>query len=240
VSIDVIGMAPEIIRTNAFAEDGVALILAEAHEAIAQRGLFRLALAGGETPRVVHHALARAAGDLPWSRVQITFGDERCVPADDPDSNYRMAKESLFDHVPLPSGNIFRIRGEIAPDQAAREYEQMLNAVAARFGEPRYVHDLILLGMGPDGHTASLFPGSPALAEKDRDVIPARGSKPPPQRITMTFPLLNAARRVCFLINSAAKLPLVEKIIGGDPSYPAAHVRPVNGVVTWLVAASSS
>jgi 6-phosphogluconolactonase len=240
VSIDVIGMDPEIVRTNAFAEDAAALIMAEAREAIAQRGLFRLALAGGETPRVVHQAIVQAASDLPWSRVQITFGDERCVPPDDPDSNYRMAKESLFDHVPLPSGNIFRIRGEITPEQAAREYEQMLRAVAARFAEPRYVHDLILLGMGPDGHTASLFPGSPALAEKDRDVIPARGPKPPPQRITMTFPLLNAARRVRFLINSAAKLPLVEKIIGGDLSYPAGHVRPVNGTVTWLVAASSS
>jgi len=233
----VIGMASEILRTSAFAEDAAALILAAAREAIAQRGLFRLALAGGETPRVVHQALVQTAGDLPWARVQITFGDERCVPPDDPDSNYLMAKESLFDHVPLPLGNVFRIRGEIASDQAAREYEEMLHSVAARFAEPRYVHDLILLGMGPDGHTASLFPGSPALAETERNVIPARGSKPPPQRITMTFPMLNAARRVCFLINSAEKLPLVEKIIGGDPSYPAARVQPVNGTVTWLVAA---
>ena len=238
MSIDVTARAPEIVRTAAFAEDAAALILAAAREAIAQRGLFRLALAGGETPRVVHQALVQATGDFPWNRVQITFGDERCVPPDDPDSNYRMAKESLLDHVALPSGNIFRIRGEIAPEQGAREYEEMLNAVAARFAEPRYVHDLILLGMGPDGHTASLFPDSPALAETERNVIPARGPKPPPQRITMTFPMLNAARRVCFLINSAAKLPLVERIIAGDLSYPAGHIRPPNGTVTWLVSAT--
>jgi len=230
------GMAPKIVRTTAFAGDAAALIVTEARAAIAQGGLFRLALAGGETPRVVHQTLAQIAGsDFPWNRVQITFGDERCVPPDDRDSNYRMAKESLLDRVPLPPGNIFRIRGEIAPEQAAREYEEMLAAVATRFSEPRYVHDLILLGMGPDGHTASLFPGSTALAETERYVIPARGPKPPPQRITMTFPLLNAARHVCFLINDAAKIPLVEKIIGGDLSYPAARVRPVRGTVTWLV-----
>ena len=139
--------------------------------------------------------------------------------------------------IPLPAGNIFRIRGEVAPEDAAREYEEKLAAVAARFAEPRYVHDVILLGMGPDGHTASLFPGSPALDETVRNVIPATGPKPPPQRITMTFPLLNAARKICFLANDAEKLPLIEKIIGGDTTFPAARVQPAAGSVTWLVGA---
>ena len=105
--------------------------------------------------------------------------------------------------------------------------------MAARFGETRYAHDLILLGMGPDGHTASLFPGSPALDETARNVIPATGPKPPPQRITMTFPLLNAARKVCFLVKSAEKLSLVEKIVAGDQSLPAGRIRAES--VTWLV-----
>ena len=188
---------------------------------------------GRDAARAVHEALARVGSDIAWSRVQITFGDERCVPPDDADSNYRMAKESLLDRVPIPAGNVFRIRGEIAPEEAAREYEGKLAAVAARFGEPRYVHDLVILGMGPDGHTASLFPGSPALAEAVRNVIPATGPKPPPQRITMTFPLINAARKVCFLVASADKLPLVGQIVAGDASHPAGRVRA--GSVTWLV-----
>ena len=225
--------APQIIPTKFFAEETAAWIAAEAEAAIAERGLFRLALAGGETPRAVHQALARIGAHLAWARVQITFGDERCVPPEDADSNFRMAKESLFDRVPLPEGNIFRIRGEIAPEDAAREYEDKLAAVAARLAEPRYVHDLILLGMGPDGHTASLFPGSPALDETVRNVIPATGPKPPPQRITMTFPLLNAARKVCFLVKGGERLPLVEKIVAGDASYPAGRVRA--GSVRWMV-----
>ena len=224
---------PQIVPTRFFAEEAAAWIVAEARAAIADRGLFRLALAGGNTPRAVHEAMARIGADVAWPRVQITFGDERCVPPDDEDSNYRMAKESLFDRVPLPAGNVFRIRGEIAPEDAAREYEEKLAAVAARFGETRYVHDLILLGMGPDGHTASLFPNSPALDEAVRNVIAATGPKPPPQRITMTFPLINAARKVCFLVNDAAKLSLVEKIVGGDESYPAGRVRA--GELRWMV-----
>ena len=224
---------PQIIPTKYFADESAAWIAAQAEAAIAERGLFRLALAGGDTPRAVHEALARIGANIAWPRVQITFGDERCVPPDDADSNFRMAKESLFDRVPLPAGNIFRIRGEIAPEDAAREYEDKLAAVAARFAEPRYVHDLILLGMGPDGHTASLFPGSPALDESVRNVIPATGPKPPPQRITMTFPLLNAARQVCFLVKGDGKLPLVEKIAAGDASYPAGRVRAES--VRWMV-----
>lgn len=223
----------QIIPTRYFAAEAAAWIAAEARAAIVERGLFRVALAGGETPRAVHEALARVVPALDWARVQITFGDERCVPPEDADSNFRMAKESLIDRVALPEGNVFRIRGEIAPDDAAREYEEKLAAVAARFGEARYVHDLVILGMGADGHTASLFPGSPALDETVRNVMPATGPKPPPQRITMTFPLINAARKVCFLAKGAEKLPLVEQIAAGDESYPAGRVRAAS--VTWLV-----
>jgi 6-phosphogluconolactonase len=168
--------------------------------------------------------------------VQITFGDERCVPPDDEASNYRMAREALLDRAPIPAGNIFRIRGELEPEAAASEYEAKLAAVAARFGEVRYRHDLLLLGMGEDGHTASLFPGSPALDETARNVIPAIGPKPPPQRVTMTFPLLNAARAVLFMAGRKGKEQVLEEVLAGDQRYPSARVRPADGSVTWMIA----
>lgn len=228
-------MNPTILYPTDFAAEAARFILDHARVAIRERGLFRLALSGGNTPRTVHAQLVGLCADLPWNRVQITFGDERCVPPDHADSNYRMAKETLLDAAGIPAGNVFRIRGEIAPDDAAREYEEKLTAFASRLGEPRYVHDLVLLGLGEDGHTASLFPGSPALAETQRNVIPTTGPKPPPQRITMTFPLLNAARHVAFLVTGAGKHPLVEEIVAGRGAHPAGRVRPTAGAVTWLV-----
>ncbi len=228
-------VTPIILRPAGFAAEAARFILEHARAAIAGRGLFRLALSGGNTPRAVHAQLVRRGADLPWNRVQITFGDERCVPPEHADSNFRMAKETLLDAAGIPAGNVFRIRGEIAPAAAAREYEDKLAAVAARLGEPRYVHDLVLLGLGEDGHTASLFPGSPALDETERNVIPTTGPKPPPQRITMTFPLLNAARHVAFLVTGAGKHALVEEIVAGGSGHPAGRVRPAAGAVTWLV-----
>ena len=226
-------MQTDVIRPADFAAEAAQFILRHARTAIAERGLFRLALSGGNTPRAVHAQLAVLGADLAWNRVQITFGDERCVPPEHADSNFRMARETLLDVVPIPAGNVFRIRGEIDPAIAAQEYEDKLAAVAARFGEPRYVHDLVLLGLGEDGHTASLFPGSPALDETARNVIPATGPKPPPQRITMTFPLLNAARHVAFLVTGEGKHALVEEIGGGNSDYPAARIRATP--VTWIV-----
>jgi 6-phosphogluconolactonase len=225
---------PSVIHTPDFAPYAARFIAEAAHAAITERGVFRLSLSGGNTPRPVHEALAKF-DDLPWEKIQITFGDERCVPPDDKASNYRMARESLLDRIKIPAGNVFRIRGEIDPEAAAREYEAQLSAFAARFGEARYRHDLLILGLGEDGHTASLFPGSPALAEVSRNVIPATGPKPPPQRITMTLPLLNAARHVVFLVNDAGKQPIIDEILAGATGYPAAHVRPVDGKLTWLL-----
>jgi len=157
------------------------------------------------------------------------------VPPDDAQSNYRMARESLLDRVRIPAGNVFRIRGEIDPETAAREYEAQLSAFAARFGEARYRHDLLILGLGEDGHTASLFPGSAALAETVRNVIPATGPKPPPQRITMTLPLINASRHIVFLVNDASKQPVIDEILAGSSARPAARVCPTDGKLTWLL-----
>ena len=228
-------VSPVILRPTDFAAESACFILDHARAAIAERGLFRLALSGGNTPRAVYGQLVRLGADLPWIRVQLTFGDERCVPPGHADSNFLMVKETLLDAVKIPAGNVFRIRGEIDPADAAREYEDKLAAVAARFGEGRYVHDLVLLGLGEDGHTASLFPGSPALLETERNVIPTTGPKPPPQRVTMTFPLLNAARHVAFLVTGVAKHPLVEEIVAGGSAHPAERVRPEYGGVTWIV-----
>ncbi len=214
-----------------FAPDAAEHILNLGTKAIAERGLFRLGLAGGNTPRIVYEAMAKNGGSFPWAKTQITFGDERCVPPDHSDSNFRMANDSLLTPVAIPAGNIFRMRGEIDPATAAEEYESRLAAVASRFGETRYTHDVLLLGLGPDGHTASLFPGSSALDETERNVLAVIGPKPPPQRITLTFPIINAARTIIFLASEASKLPVIEAAQAGDSQYPSSRVKSA----TWLL-----
>jgi len=226
-------MEPEIVHSSSFVVDAVALIAAEAETAIAERGLFRLSLCGGNTPRSVYALLARSG--LPWDRVQITFGDERCVPPDSDQSNFRMARETLLESAAIPAENVFRMRGEIDPKEAAREYEAKLAAVAARFGEARYRHDLLLLGIGDDGHTASLFPGTSALEETERDVVANFVPKFDAHRITFTFPLIAAARRVCFLVNDPAKEEVVRKASAGDLRYPSGRVCAECGRVAWLL-----
>jgi 6-phosphogluconolactonase len=222
-----------VLRTTDFAETAVRLIVQEHDKAITERGLFRLGLAGGSTPRKVYEALATLTPSLTWEKVQITFGDERCVPPDHADSNFQMAQDSLLSKVNIPSGNIFRIQGELAPQDAAALCERQLEAIANRFGETRYRHDLLLLGIGEDGHTASLFPGSPALLENLRNVIPTTGPKPPPQRITFTFPLINASRTVAFLVNDPAKDTIVAEARSGQ--HPSGKVSPTDGEVVWIL-----
>ena len=225
-------MRPETITTRSFARDAAALIAAEARLAIAARGVFRLSLCGGNTPRPVYAALAGT--DLPWEQIRITFGDERCVPPDSDQSNYRMAREALFDAVPLPEANILRMRGEAAPQEAADDYEARLAAEAAATGEPRYRHDVLLLGIGDDGHTASLFPGTTALEEQERNVVANFVPKLNTWRITFTYPLIDAARRVLFLVNDPKKEPIVQAILAGNREYPAGRVAPKLGRVAWV------
>ena len=160
----------KVIHTANFVGDAAAFILEQARKAIAERNEFRIALSGGNTPAPVYRRLAARGDDLPWDRIRFTFGDERCVPPDDPQSNFRMARENLFMPADVPEKSIMRMRGEIDPQIAARDYEQQLAAIARQCGEPMYQHDLILLGLGPDGHTASLFPGTAALEEMTRTV----------------------------------------------------------------------
>lgn len=218
-------MNAEIIRTKNFVADAAKFIVDLAKEALAKRNEFRVALSGGNTPRPVYTEVARQK--LPWERVLFTFSDERCVPPDNEQSNYRMARESLFDPGGVPEKSILRMRGEIDPQIAAKEYGQQL-AKGDR-------HDLILLGMGDDGHTASLFPGTAALDETKHRVVANFVPKFDTWRLTFTYPLINQARNVCFLVNAKKNRELIDRVIGGDQQYPAARVKPVDGKLTWIL-----
>src|SRR5215469_18367676 len=158
----------KVVQTKNFVADAAGLILGHARKALAERNEFRIALSGGNTPAPVYARIAAEAHDFPWDRVRFTFGDERCVPPDNVQSNFRMARENLFLPGAVPAKSIMRMQGEIDPQIAAREYEQQLDNIAARCSETMYQHDLILLGLGDDGHTASLFPGTAALEETAR------------------------------------------------------------------------
>src|SRR5947208_63874 len=215
----------QIIRTNNFVTDAAAFILQQACKAVAERNEFRIALSGGNTPAPVYARVAAEARDFAWQSVRFTFGDERCVPPDDPQSNFRMARENLFIPAAVPDKSIMRMRGEIDPQIAAQEYEDQLNAIATERGEAIYQHDLILLGLGDDGHTASLFPGTAALDEMTRRVVANFVPKFNAWRLTFTFPLINHARHILFLVGASKNPQLVERVLAGDQQYPAARVN---------------
>ena len=190
-----------------------------------------IALSGGSTPRAAYQHLA--ARCPPWARVDFFFGDERIVPPDADGSNYRMAREALLDRIPLDDDQVHRIEGELSPEEAAARAEADLRASVA--GEPVPQLDLILLGMGPDGHTASLFPGAPELEETERLMVPVhRPEMPQPWRVSLTVPVLNAGRRVLVIVGGAEKAPMVPRAIEGDPSIPAGRLDPA-GEFTWIL-----
>jgi 6-phosphogluconolactonase len=197
---------------------------------------FALALAGGSTPRLLYRLLATEFRErVPWSRVHLFWSDERYVPRDHPDSNYRMVREALLDHVPIPDGNVYPAPTDLErPEDAAAQYEADLKEF---FGTtwPRF--DWMLLGLGEDGHVASLFPGSKTLAEKERWVIAVNQSpKPPPLRLTFTFPVINHAAHIQFLVAGKGKRSAVRSTLEGarDPlRVPAQNVQPSDGSLTW-------
>ena len=165
----------------------------------------------------------------------FTFGDERCMPPENDESNFRMANEALFRPASVPDSSILRMRGEIEPVVAAKEYQTQLDALAAKRDEKIYEHDLILLGLGDDGHTASLFPGTEALSETERRIIANYVPKFNSWRLTFTFPLIFAARTVCFLIGANKDPKLIERIFSGDSALPAARVDQNAKSVTWII-----
>lgn len=216
-----------------------------ANDAVRRTNRFTLALAGGSTPERLYRLLASDAyrDAVPWASLYLFFGDERCVPPDDAESNYRMARQSLLDHVPVLAEQVFRMEGERDPQSAAVTYDAVLGDV---FGLtpgriPRF--DLILLGMGPDGHTASLFPHTEALQVAERLVTANFVPKFDTWRLTLTYPVLDAAARVLFLVGGAEKADAVQHVIEGPPDpaeYPAQGVRTPDGTVTFLLDAAAA
>jgi 6-phosphogluconolactonase len=207
---------------------------ARAKEAIEERGRFAVVLAGGSTPEAMYGILARDYMDrIDWSRIYVFFGDERSVPPHHEDSNLKMASEVLLDHVPV--GNVHRMRGELPPDQAAEAYEEELRMFFRTEDVPRF--DLILLGLGADGHTASLFPETPALEVHDRWVVANPVPRLDTTRITLTIPVINAARAVIFLVEGEDKAETVREILEGDAdprAYPAKLIHPPGGP-EWML-----
>jgi 6-phosphogluconolactonase len=219
------------------AEHFVALATA----AIAARGQFVVALSGGSTPRATYTLLAsdEFAARVDWPCVHVFWGDERCVPPDHPDSNYRMAHETLLDRISIPAENVHRIRGELPADQAATAYQAELEAVLGAGGK----FDLILLGMGADGHTASLFPGTAALREQARWVVAYYVDKLAAWRLTLTPAAINAATHVTFVVSGAGKAKRLREVLDGpyQPDVlPAQIVRPTDGRLLWLVDAAAA
>jgi 6-phosphogluconolactonase len=209
-------------------------------QALAGFGTFRVALSGGTTPQALYARLAAEPfrSRVDWERVQVFWGDERCVPPDQADSNYRLAHELLLSKVPVRPANVYRMRGEATdPDLAAAEYAgELQTAFGLKRGErPRF--DLILLGMGTDGHTASLFPHSPALREVTRLAVAVYVEAVKSYRITLTLPVLNNAASVLFLVSGGDKAERLRAVLGGKPSHaaPASMVRPERGTLHWIV-----
>jgi 6-phosphogluconolactonase len=218
-----------------------------ARQAVANNGRFAVALAGGSTPRAAYTLLARDefATRVDWSLVHVFWGDERCVPADHAGSNYRMAREALLDRVPLPPENVHRIRGELEPAKAAAEYESALRAFFSPSAEDRQANgkthvtrfDLILLGMGDDGHTASLFPGTAAISEHTRWVMPNFVEKLDTWRVTLTSAVINAAANVTFVVSGSGKAERLRQVVTGPyqpDALPAQLVNPDRGRLRWL------
>jgi 6-phosphogluconolactonase len=235
-SIEVLATAADLF--HAAAEEFVRA----GRDAIGAQGRFTVALSGGSTPKGLYSALASKYADFAWNRVFLFFGDERHVPPSDPESNYRMVNESLLTKIAIPPENVFRVHAE-NPDAAAaaEDYDAELRRFfqlrsGGQPGEfPRF--DLILLGLGPDGHTASLFPESPALEEQSRLVVANWVAKFNTHRITFTFPVLNRAAEVIFLASGAEKADMLHQVLEGKstPPLPSQRVQPSDGKLLWML-----
>lgn len=220
---------------EALAQAAAAFIKDAANRAANERGVFSLALAGGSTPLETYRLLGHDP-DFPWGATQVFWGDERCVAVDHPDSNRGAALKALGPPEALPPDNIHPIRGQLSPQEAAQDYEWRLKGFFAEQGRPAF--DLLLLGLGPDGHVASLFPSGPGLSETDVWVIPvAAPSHVQPQvpRVSLSLWAINQARQVLLLVSGAAKAPVAARLRGGEASdLPAARLRPQGELVAYL------
>ncbi len=241
-------MASETKLVYTVCEDGDALAERAAeyftmhiNEAVQARGIARIAISGGTTPKHAFEALAKRSrndGGIPWEKVQLFWVDERCVPPDNAESNFRMTRETMLDAIPLPPDNVFRIQGELPPEEAAARYESVIREEFRLEGAETPRFDVIHLGMGDDGHTASLFPHTEALHELGRIAVANHVPQKEAWRVTLTWPVINNGRHVFFLVEHESKAQVVADVFHGkyDPeSQPAQLIRPRDGVVELLL-----
>lgn len=201
---------------------------------VAEHGRFCVALSGGSTPKGMYGLLAEHHSFVPWYQTELFFADERCVPPESPESNYRMIYDLLISTVPIPEVNVHRLEGEMSPEIAAERYEQEMHKVMGY--DPRF--DMIVLGMGSDSHTASLFPYTPALHETGRHAVSNYIHKLGMHRLTLTFPLINRAHSVIVLVTGQAKAETLAAVMSGDEDmdmHPVQNVKPTHGRMLWIV-----
>jgi 6-phosphogluconolactonase len=233
-------VSPEISvldTADAMSHEAARFVMLSIREAVLCTGRCTVALSGGSTPRRLYELLAsdEYRGALPWDEIEWFWSDERCVPPDDPRSNFRLADETMLSRAGVVPAQVHRMYGELTPSRAALAYEAVV-----RERVPDHAFDLILLGVGEDGHTASLFPGHPALDERERLIVALRGAEAieVPDRITMTLPLINRARSVLVLTAGASKRRIVQAVrddaVAAAERFPIARVRPA-GHLTWIV-----
>jgi 6-phosphogluconolactonase len=228
---------------GALAEAAAERVVAAAVRAIESQGRFVVALSGGSTPRRTYEQIAAMASRVNWALVHVVWVDERCVPPDNAESNYRLARETLLDRVSIPAANVRRMHGEDDPAAAAASYERMLRTLLATpSGAPTTVPgkriDLAVMGLGDNGHTASIFPRSAALDERERWVMAERVSATPPWRITLTAPLLDACAELLFLVTGSGKASVLQRVLEGPRQrheLPAQLIAPTSGELRWLV-----
>ena len=234
-----------IIEPNAagLARKGAEIFSKVAKESFDLRGCFSVAISGGSTPRSMHRMLGEEPfySDIPWDKADIFWADERCVPNNHPDSNFGAAKKDFLDCVPILKGHIHPLQEGLSPEKGALWYQQKLIKFFQQKEHEFPLFDLIFLGIGTDGHTASLFPGQKALDEMERLVISVKGGDPYVSRITMTFPVLNHAKRIIFMVSGKNKSDIVKTIFDFPKArLPAQRIQSLNGTITWLLDSESA
>jgi 6-phosphogluconolactonase len=232
-------LSPTAPQTASAAAD---LFASSVIRAVQTRGLARVAISGGSTPKAMFALLADPGqpylNDIPWGKLQLFWVDERCVPPDNPESNFGMTKAAMLDKVPLPEANVHRMEGELDPEEGASRYESEIRNTFKLEGAETPTFDLILLGLGPDGHTASLFPHTEGLNEMARICIANHVPQKDTWRMTLTWPVITQGREVAFLIEGAEKAAMVRTVFTGayDPeTYPAQLIRPASGRLLLLL-----
>jgi 6-phosphogluconolactonase len=221
-----------------FAKKGASIFATTAKDSFAKNGRFVVAISGGSTPRSIHRLFAEepCCSEIPWGKTHIFWADDRCVPENSPASNYGRAKKDFLDRVSIPREQIHRMPGEASPKDGALKYQEELANFFYLKGEEFPVFDLIFLGIGEDGHTASLFPGQRALEERERFVVAVKGGDPNVSRLTMTYPVLNRGILIVFIVSGKKKASIVKAVLEEEQrQFPAQMIQPLNGTLVWLL-----